>query len=227
MGIGEHLCGKRRGSELKANSHDPFHRQKAVIRHWYPFADFMRSETAAIFICVLVACHQAAETLADRGERHLSPAALAVTATKAGPAAVVNLLLEWDTAGLRFDSRYGGALRRMYCYIPDQDCLSPEPGWDMLIAVRGYKIQTIYEGADSAAYAVQFDAIGTLSGESMEAASGTQLDTLWLRRFNGAWRIVGVESQMPPHLSPTAAYRVHARLVSDTAQLAAWLGLHR
>lgn len=196
----------------------------------------MRAATNALAVCVLVACNQKeasspapapATAPAERNPSSQSPSERAIRATAAGPAAVVNLVLEWDTAGLRFDERHAEALGRVNCYILEEDCLSTEPGWDMITAVRGYEVQAIHEDADSAVYAIRFDEIGTLSGETMKATSGTQPDTLWLKRINGMWRIVSVESQMGPHLSPTAAFRMQAGLVSDTAKLAAWLGLHR
>jgi hypothetical protein len=57
----------------------------------------------------------------------------------------------------------------------------------------------------------------------MEHEAQTAPDTLWLKKMDGRWRIVGVESQLEPHLSPGVALRRYARDAADSARISEWL----
>jgi hypothetical protein len=148
-------------------------------------------------------------------------------AMAAGPEDVVRLLLAWDTAGSRFEPEHSEALDRIYCYIPEENCMSEEPGWDVADVVRGYSIRSFLATPDSAVVEVSFDRLGYISLDGFVKDTVTQVHTLWLKSLNGDWRIVNVESQMGPHLSRSVAYRKWAGAVSDSAALAAKLGVQR
>jgi hypothetical protein len=59
-----------------------------------------------------------------------APAAWLEELQRGAPEDVARLLLQWDTAGLRFEGRYADALAELYCYQPEQQCRSDEPAWD-------------------------------------------------------------------------------------------------
>jgi hypothetical protein len=140
-------------------------------------------------------------------------------AMNAAPDSVLHLLLTWDTAGLRFETEHQKALVRAYCYVPENDCMSEEPGWDVSSLVRGYSVKSLTDEPDSAAFVVTFDHAADVGNEYVDAAGVPAPDTVTFRRMNGQWRLVGVESQMSPHLGLRAALSAYAKTAADSARL--------
>lgn len=164
----------------------------------------------------------AADPQAENGPDSERSAESAESVRSLTPERILSLLLQWDTAGLRFEDPHAEALDSVYCYLPEQDCFSPEPGWDMARIVGGYRFGPTYEGPDSAVFVIDFEGLGWISSEGLEAEEGIDSETVWFKRIAGSWRIVGVESQMPPHPSIDAALRGYARTAEDSAMLARW-----
>lgn len=164
----------------------------------------------------------AADPRADIGSESEALAESAASVRSLPPERILSLLLQWDTAGLRFEDPRAEALDSVYCYLPEQDCLSPEPGWDRARIVRGYSFGPAYEDPDSAVFVIDFEGLGWAWSDGLEVDERTESETVWFKRIAGAWRIVGVESQMPPHLSVDAASRGYARTATDSAVLARW-----
>jgi len=159
----------------------------------------------------------------DRTPVDRSPAELVDEAMRAGPSQVVSLLLQWDTAGVRFTVDHAAALKRVNCYNPPGECFNEEPGWDIAAAVSGYAVERLYEGRDSAAFAITFDQIGVLSHDLMERDRSSVSNVIRLKQSDGQWKIVGVESPMMPHLSRRVALERYAGRAADSAALAEWL----
>jgi hypothetical protein len=141
-----------------------------------------------------------------------------------GPTEILQLLLGWDTAGVRFEEGQMKALKKLYCYLPDEECMSEEPGWDMANVLVSYEITPILERQDSGVFEIAFDQIGSVDAGGFSTAIVSARDTVHFKRLGGQWRIVGVESQMMPHLSKAAAYRRWSKAVPDSAALKAQLG---
>jgi hypothetical protein len=153
-----------------------------------------------------------------------SPLDLAHAAMKESPDKVLRLLLTWDTAGLRFEPTHMEALDSVYCYIPEDGCFSEEPGWDVSTLVRGYSFEPLVSGPDTAAFALKFDRVADLSSNGVESPNSTEPDTIAFRRIAGKWRIVGVESQISPHLGLSAALQRYAKSRADSASLSKLVG---
>ncbi|HSJ15041.1 MAG TPA: hypothetical protein VK939_11535 [Longimicrobiales bacterium] len=138
-------------------------------------------------------------------------------------AAVVALVLAWDTAGLRFERDYEDALRRIYCFDPANRCASEEPAWEELAVVDGYQVEPLHEGPDSARFQVIHDEIARVWPGGMEASAGSPPLTITLRRLDGGWRIVAIEPPLTPRLSRRALLRRYSGVAPDSAVLARWL----
>ncbi len=146
------------------------------------------------------------------------------TATAQGPVGIVNLILRWDTAGVRFGPAYTEALGRVYCYMPENDCMSEELAWGMANVVTSYEVRPVSERSDSAVVEVVFSQVGVVDPSGFTENVASARDTVWFRRIDGRWRIVNVESQIQPHLSRAAAYREWSVAVPDSVVLKAQLG---
>jgi hypothetical protein len=168
------------------------------------------------------AAHRGAAPTADAAQEQ-APAAWLAEVQRGSPEDVVRLLLQWDTAGLRLEGLYADALMQLYCYLPEQQCRSDEPAWDFVLVVDGYLLDPVLEATDSAQYVVTFDEVGIVWPDGLEEPAGAALDTLSLKRMDGRWRVVGVTSQMPPHLSRHAVLRTYRGVQPDSAVIARWL----
>ena len=153
----------------------------------------------------------------------VAPAAQLAELQRGSPEDVVRLLLQWDTAGLRFDGPYADALAGLYCFQPEQGCVSDEPAWDFAVVVDGYTLDPVVVSADSAQYVATFDEVGAVWPDRLADPIGTPPETLSLRRMDGLWRIVGLGSQMPPHLSRNGVLRTYRGVEPDSAVVARWL----
>jgi hypothetical protein len=153
-----------------------------------------------------------------------SPVELMRAAMADSPDKVLRLLLTWDTAGLRFEPSHKEALDSVYCYIPDEGCLSEEPGWDVSTLVRGYVVESLVSNPDTAAFALKFDRVADLTSDGVESVESSGPDTVAFRRIAGKWRIVGVDSQIGPHLGLTAALQRFAKSAVDSASLSNVMG---
>jgi hypothetical protein len=149
-----------------------------------------------------------------------------VRASAEGPIQILQLLTRWDTAGLRFDSAYARATGRVYCFIPKEQCLSEEPGWDLANVVTSYAIKPVFEGPDSAVFEISFEELGTVDRGGFSQSDSISRNTVWFKQINSEWRIVSVESQMPPHLSKSAAYRLWSKAVPDSIRLKSQVGIN-
>lgn len=143
-------------------------------------------------------------------------------AMQAGARASLDLLLQWDTAGLRHEPAEDAALAELYCFLPAEGCLSEEPGWDHVVAVRGYQVEPLYETPDSAAYSVVFDEIGVVWPDGVEEPQGLEPPVVRFARVAGAWRLVGAPPQ-PPHLSAAAIARRYRGVQPDSGVIVRWL----
>lgn len=142
---------------------------------------------------------------------------------RGAPEDVVRLMLQWDTAGLRFEDPYEDLLTRLYCYIPEQNCRSDEPAWDFAVVVTGFTLDPVLETGDSAQFVATFDELGAVWPDHTQGPLGMPPETLSLKRMDGLWRVVGLGSQMPPHLSPNGLLHKYRGVQPDSAVLARWL----
>lgn len=166
------------------------------------------------------------ETIAsypDEGAANGPPAAWLEELQQGAPEDVARLLLQWDTAGLRFEGPYADALMALYCYQPEQQCRSDEPAWDFVLVVDGYTLDPVLETPDSAQYVITFDEVGAVWPDRTSEPIGSPPETLSLKRMDGRWRVVGLESQMPPHLSRSALLRTYRGVQPDSSVIANWL----
>ncbi len=140
-------------------------------------------------------------------------------AMRKGPLEVVSLYARWDTANKRtnygLDPEYDAALDSMKCFLPEEGCLSEEPGYDEAYLVRGYDVRVLNQTSEAADVEVRWDVVARRSGR-LESFVGPLADTLRLRIIEGQWRLVGVENQRPPHPSVTHAL-TQAVSTSDSA----------
>lgn len=137
--------------------------------------------------------------------------------------AALDLLLQWDTAGLRHAPAEDAALSALYCFLPEQGCLSEEPGWDHAIAVRGYMVEPRYETPDSATFEVVFDEIGVVWPDGMEEAQTIEPQVLRFMWMAGAWRLVEATPDLQPHLSVDAIARRYRGIHPDSGVIVRWL----
>ena len=144
-------------------------------------------------------------------------------AMQTGARAALDLLLQWDTAGLRDEPAEAAALASLYCFLPAQGCLSEEPGFDHAIAVRGYMVEPLYEAPDSAAYTVVFDEIGVVWPDGLEESQTTEPQRLRFARMAGGWRLVEATPALQPHLSVDAIARRYRGVHPDSGVIARWL----
>lgn len=144
-------------------------------------------------------------------------------AMQASARAALDLLLRWDTAGLRDEPAESAALSRLYCFLPEQGCLSEEPGFDHAIAVRGYMVEPLYETPDSAAYSVVFDEIGVVWPDGLEESQTTEPQRLRFARMAGGWRLVEATPALQPHLSVDAIARRYRGVHPDSGVIVRWL----
>lgn len=151
------------------------------------------------------------------------PQLLLLDAMQTGPRAVIDLLLAWDTAGLRREPAFAAALAQLWCFQRDAGCAGQETGWDFVIAVRGYQVEQEHTGADSARFVVVFDEIGVIWPDGMEAPEPAQPQGISLRLVDGLWRVVGRESELAPHLSVDAIARQYRGVHPDSAVIVRWL----
>lgn len=198
----------------------------------------MRARRLGLLLLALAACTQTPgdENGADALEASPAEDAMLAPAARSAEAAqqmrlamqtdarsALDLLLQWDTAGLRHEPAEGAALSALYCFLPDQGCLSEEPGWDHAIAVRGYIVEPLYETPDSAAYSVLFDEIGVVWPDGMEEAQTTEPQVLRFTRMAGEWRLVQATPVLPPHLSVDAIARRYRGIHPDSGVIVRWL----
>lgn len=137
--------------------------------------------------------------------------------------AALDVLLQWDTAGLRDEPAESAALSGLYCLLPEQGCLSEEPGFDHAIAVRGYMVEPLYETPDSAAYSVVFDEIGVVWPDGLEEPTTTAPQLLRFARLAGVWRLVEATPALQPHLSVDAIARRYRGVHPDSGVIVRWL----
>jgi hypothetical protein len=96
----------------------------------------------------------------------------------AHPQHILSIALAWDTAGLRFQQPYAGVLQSIYCFLPEEECFSPEPGWDVARIVRGYEKQVLHEGNNEIAVSVHFDGVGWISRRGIEEEEVILVETV-------------------------------------------------
>jgi hypothetical protein len=150
-------------------------------------------------------------------------AARLAAAQAAGPEAVVRLLLEWDTAGLRYEAPFTDLLAGVYCFQPEQQCLNDEPYYDFAIVVTGYQLDPAFVGPDSAQFVALFDELGMAWPDALQDPPGSPPETLTVKLMAGRWRLVGTGSQFPPHLSPNGLLHRYRGIQPDSAVIARWL----
>jgi hypothetical protein len=189
----------------------------------------------ALLLGAALACTGDPEPRAERGAARATsveaprpatgpdPGAAAALAGRTSPAAVVALVLAWDTADLRYAPGYEEALQSLYCFEPAAGCRSEEPGWGELTVVDGYLVERVFESADSAQLVLIHDVLGTVWPGGFEATAGSPAVTVTLRRLDGGWRIIAFDPPLAPHLSRTALLRRYAGVVPDSQVLARWL----
>jgi hypothetical protein len=136
-----------------------------------------------------------------------------------GPGQATHFLVHWDMAGVRFDSAYVEAVRQLYCFIPEEDCRSEEPGWDFANVVTSYEIKTVLQAEDSAIFEIAFQQVGRIDQDGFTRVDSTARDTVRFKRIKSRWRIVGVDSQLEPHLSKASTYRLWSKAVADSSKL--------
>lgn len=194
----------------------------------------MRATATALAALLAAACADAAprdaapgSAAADSAPADVSwaddPQLQLLDAMQTGPREVVDLLLAWDTAGLRSDPAHAAALAQLWCFQPDADCAGEETGWDFVIAVRGFQVEPEHADADSARFAVVFDQIGVIWPDGMEEPEPARPQAITLRRIDGLWRVVGRASELPPHLAPDAIARQYRGVHPDSAVIVRWL----
>jgi len=144
------------------------------------------------------------------------------TAMTAGPEAVLELYLAWDTAGYRFTrDGHGHALNVMSCFVPEEDCINPEAGWDMVFVVRGYSWEPVFVSPDSAAFEVTYDQIGALPQYPTSGPFRRRPpDTVWIRSMEEGWRLA---RPIRPHVSLARALDF-SRSALDTNLVRQWRG---
>jgi len=141
------------------------------------------------------------------------------TAMEAGPEAVLQLYLAWDTAGYRFSrDGHGRALYEMSCFLPNEDCFSPEPGWDFVLVVRGYSWKPTFVSSDSAVFAVVYDQVGHLPGYANRDFQPNPPDTVRVRRMEEGWFLARF---ITPHVSLNRALEFSLS-ASDTTLVRQW-----
>jgi hypothetical protein len=152
--------------------------------------------------------------------------AAARRASTEGPLQVVALLAQWDSAETRFDNSgrvrpdVDSAYQSLVCWLPDTECTTDEPGWDMATFIRRYSIRLLWQRRDSAQVEVEYEVVAE-SGDRpriVPKAGVTRWQPL-LRRLDGRWRVVGAESQQWPHESIGTARRQWALTRADSAVL--------
>jgi len=143
-------------------------------------------------------------------------------AMTSGPEAVLKLYLAWDTAGYRFSGDgHGRALYAMNCFLPEENCYSPEPGWDMVVVVHGYSWEPILVSGDSAMFAVTYDQIGELPQYPNSVPFSVRpADTVRIRHMEGGWHLAGF---IRPHVSLARAWDF-SRSALDSTLVREWLG---
>jgi hypothetical protein len=70
---------------------------------------------------------------------------------------------------------------------------------------------------------ITFDEVGAVWPDRTQEPLGSPPEVLSLKRIDGRWRVVGVESQMPPHLSRDALLRTYRGVLPDSTVIARWL----
>lgn len=140
-------------------------------------------------------------------------------AMASGPEAVLQLYLDWDTAGYRFSrDGHARALYRMSCFLPEEGCYSPEPGWDMVVVVRGFSWESTFRSPDSAVFAVTYDQVGRLPHYANRDFRPHPPDTVRITRRAEAWFLA---TFMAPHVSLSRALDFSLSEV-DTALVRGW-----
>ncbi len=120
-----------------------------------------------------------------------------------GPEGVLQLYLAWDAAGYRFArDGHGRALNLMSCFLPEEDCYSPEPGWDMIVVVTGYFWESTFRSPDSAVFEVTYDQVGRLPHYASQDFTPYPPDTVRVARKEDRWFLA---SFMRPHVSLSRA----------------------
>ena len=188
----------------------------------------MKPHWLALALCIGCAGEaERGETVSEAMGAADDPMALALDASLEGPGAVVDLLLGWDSAGLRSDARYDGAFGVLTCVDPARRCERDEPGFDHVVVVNGYRTEQTLASEDSAQFSVLFDEAGIVWQDGMEDPVGSPPLLLTVRRIDGYWRIVGSSASFAPRLSPDALLRQYSGLHPDSAVLAQWLAARR
>jgi len=140
-------------------------------------------------------------------------------AMHSGPEAVLQLYLAWDTAGYRFaGDGHGRALNLMSCFLPEEDCYSPEPGWDMIVVVTGYSWESTFRSPDSAVFAVTYEQVGRLPRSANEDFKPNPPDTVRIARMDGGWFL---SRYIRPHVSLSRALDL-ALSEADSALVREW-----
>ena len=149
-------------------------------------------------------------------------------AMKEGPLPLVLLLARWDTAGhwtcSGCEPEYDRARAMMVCWIPDESCLTDEPGWDVTHIVRGYTARLLSRSDTLAQVEVVYDRVAMVSaGRLLESPDHVLTWRATVQRGPQGWRLVSPSSQKAPCVSIGVALRKVLRDASDRSKLQALL----